>query len=258
MAVILAPARGKKLTGMPTEGLIVLVGLPKAGKTHFVASFPDSVILELEKGGGDRVAGRIQDVKTLQEFREYFKAAIDDPEIKVIGVDTVDRFNDLIEDDIAQARGLSTISERKAGVDGFELWGEHRQRITGFVEACKNCGKLVVVLAHCRDPKLSTDGSVMIPSGVNMPGKSGPYLAAQADAIGYHYKKQIGGQTQYFLTFQGGPLGTWGSRIEELEDKTIQLSKSDPYGSFASIFKTNGKAQDVAPAKTENKKKGGK
>ncbi len=259
MSVTLAPARGKKLTGMPTAGLIVIVGLPKSGKTTFAASFPNSVTLELERGGADRVAGRIQDVENLPDLREYLKAAIEDPEIKTVIVDTIDVFNDLIEADIAQGLGLANMGESKPGVDGYAKWGEHRQRVQGFVEMAKSCKKLVIVLAHCRDPKLGTDGAVAIPAGINMPGKSGPYLAAQADAIGYSYKKQIGASTKYFLTFQGGPLGTWGSRIEELEDKTIELNKADPYGSFAAIFKTNGKVHEVAPAKTETRtKKGGK
>ena len=53
----LVPMRPKLKSGLPTEGLAILVGQPKSGKTTFAASFPDSYVLELEPGGGDRVAG---------------------------------------------------------------------------------------------------------------------------------------------------------------------------------------------------------
>src|SRR5438034_203046 len=46
----LVESRAKLKEGMPTEGLFVLVGLPKSAKTTLAASFPGSYVLELEKG----------------------------------------------------------------------------------------------------------------------------------------------------------------------------------------------------------------
>ena len=48
----------------------------------------------------------------------------------------------------------------------------------------------------------------------------------------------MGRGTEYFLTFQGGPLGNWGSRIDELNDKTLRLPKADPYSAFAAAFES--------------------
>jgi AAA domain len=262
-AMELVNHRGKKETGMLKSGLMVLVGLPKSGKTTFAASFPDSYVLELERGGGDRVAGRIHDIEAqegtidlggeqvpatvLNVFRAGFEAAVMAANIRTIIIDTLDVFSDLVEDEIAKSRGLSAITERKQGVDGFEVWGEYRKRIEGFVAYAKECGKVVLLLAHCKDPKFE-QGTVITPAGINIPGKSGPYIAAQADVIGYTYKKEIGGKTEYWLTFQGGPLGIWGSRVEELNDKTIKLPKQDPYGAFAALFEAPKAAPAPAPA----------
>lgn len=249
--------RGKLKNGIPTEGLMIVVGNPKSGKTTFSASFPDSYVLELEPGGGDRVGGRIHDVKNLAEFREVFKAVVAEPKIKTVVVDTIDQLNCWYEDEVAQKFNLSNITERKAGVDGFQVWGEHRTKIETLVGFLKACGKLVILTAHCREAKTDDSGNIVTPMGINMPGKSGGYLAAQADIIGYAYKKQLGSGTKYFLSFQGGPLGTWGSRVDELNDKVLELPRNSPYSAFEAVFVGQGQAAEKTPLKRTLEAAGG-
>lgn len=234
--VKLVSARKKVKTGIPTEGLLVFIGYPKSGKTTLAADFPDSYVLELEKGGGDRVDGRIHDVSNLDEFRGAIQAAVDAEDVRTIVIDTIDEWGAWTEDEIARSYGLSNILERKAGVDGFELWGEYGRRIEKLVNYMKGSGKLFIVLAHCKDPKLDDQGKLITPAGMNLRGKGGMYIASHADAIGNVTKRQVADKTRHFLSFQGGPLGHWGSRIEELNDKTIQLEPSKPYESFSAAF----------------------
>jgi len=240
----LVPPRPKVKTGQPTEGLMVLVGQPKSGKTSLAASFPDSYVLELEPGGGDRVAGRIHDIDNIHKFREVLKAAAAEPAVKTIVVDSVDVLSDWLEDEIAKSRGLDTMSQRKQGVDGFEMWGEYRQKIEGLVGYLKASKKLIILIAHCKEPKLDSGGNLVSPAGINMPGKAGAFLAAQADMIGFTFKKPLGSGTAYFVTFAGGPLGMWGSRVDELNDKVLQLPHENPYSAFAAVFSSGKKAQE--------------
>lgn len=233
----LVPMRPKLKSGLPTEGLAILVGQPKSGKTTLAASFPDSYVLELEPGGGDRVAGRIHEINDLAEFREVLKTAVKEPSVKTIVVDSLDALSDWMENEVAKARGLETITERKQGVDGFELWGEYRRRVEALIGFLKGCKKLVILIAHCKEPKLDANGTPVTPAGINMPGKAGGFVAAQADMIGFCFKKPMGTGTAYFVTFQGGPLGTWGSRVDELNDKTLQLPRENPYSAFEAVFK---------------------
>ena len=250
----LVPMRPKLKSGLPTEGLAILVGQPKSGKTSFAASFPDSYVMELEAGGGDRVAGRIHEIDNLGEFREVLKTAVKEPSIKTIVVDSLDVLSDWMEDEIAKSRGLQTITERKQGVDGFELWGEYRKRVEALIGFLKACRKLVILIAHCKEPKLDANGNAVTPAGINMPGKSGGFIAAQADMIGFCFKKPLGTGTAYFVTFQGGPLGMWGSRVDELNDKTLQLPQANPYSAFDAVFKTEPSSPKTTP-KTEGGKK---
>lgn len=252
----LALPRPKRKTGLPTDGLMILVGQPKSGKTTLASSFPDSYVLELEHGGGDRVSGRIHDILNFNDFRETLKSAVNEPSIKTIVIDSLDVLSDWIEDEIAKARGLDSITDRKQGVDGFEMWGEYRKRIEALVNYLKSSRKLAILIAHCREPKLDSNGNLVSPAGINMPGKSGSFIAAQADMIGYVYKKPLGSGTAYFMTFQGGPLGMWGSRVDELNDKTLQIPRENPYSAFESVFKTEPPHQ--SETKSTAKTKGGK
>jgi hypothetical protein len=239
---------------------MIIVGQPKSGKTTFASSFPESYVLELEPGGGDRVAGRIHDISEVNTFREALKAAVKEPAIKTIIIDSLDVLSDWLEDEIAKSRGLEAITDRKQGVDGFELWGEYRKRIEALVAYLKASKKLIILIAHCKEPKLDASSNLVSPAGINMPGKSGSFVAAQADMIGYAYKKPLGSGTAYFITFCGGPLGMWGSRVDELNDKTLQLARENPYAAFEAVFKTEPAPKSASQPETKPAQKaaGGK
>jgi len=271
----LVGARKKKKVGMPKSGIFIVVGYPKTGKSKFSASFPNSYGLNVDRGDADRIEGRIEDIddvvdvqgmviKTkLNNFREALAAAIKDPSIETIVIDTIDTLAELLCDEIAQKAGLSKITERMPGVDGFALWGEFGARVDGMIKLFKNSGKLFILCAHLREPKLDDNNKIITPAGINVPGKGGDKLAFAADMIGYAFKREIGGKAEYCLTFQGGPAGRWGSRVDELADQTIKLDHKNPYSSFAALFAEKAATTETAAPKKDDKKpttkaKGGK
>jgi hypothetical protein len=222
---------------------MILVGMPKSGKTTLAASWPGSYVLELEPGGGDRIDGRVHEIKSLVEFRDALKLLIAEPSVKTIVVDSIDVLSDWFEDEIARAAGLTSMTDRKAGVDGWSLWADLRKKLESLIHYLKSSGKFVILIAHTKDPKVDASGSIIIPAGINVSGKGAGFIAANADAIGNSFKKQVGAQTKYFLSFQGGSLGIWGSRIPELEDKTIELPRENPYSAFAELFQSDSKSK---------------
>ncbi|MCX5786076.1 MAG: AAA family ATPase [Elusimicrobia bacterium] len=263
----LVSSRKKKKTGMPKSGICIIVGYPKTGKSKFTASFPNSYVLNMDCGDADHIDGRIEDiedvvdahgniVKTkLDNFREALMVAIKDPSIEVIVIDTIDTLVENICDEIANKAGLSKITDRLPGVDGFSLWGELGARIDGMINLFKKSGKLFILNAHLREPKLDDNNKVITPAGINVPGKSGDKLAFAADMIGYTFKREVGGKTEYCLTFQGGVAGRWGSRVEELSDKTIKLDGDNPYKSFAALFTEKAAMSETAESAKEPEKK---
>lgn len=246
----LAKPRPRVKTGIPTDGLGILCGLPKGGKTTLASTIPGAIVLEMERGGADRIDGWVQEIQDLGTLRMALAAAVEHPDVKAIVIDSIDVFNDWIEAEVCAEFGLETVGERKEGVNGFDVWKTMRARYEGLVSYLKRSGKLAVLIAHSKEPKIDGDGKVVIPAGITIPGKLGGYLAAEADFIGNVFKKQVGSTTQHFLSFQGGPLGTWGSRIPELEDKIIALPRTSQWSAVEAIF--NGKAAALAaPAQND-------
>lgn len=233
--------RDKLKSGMITDGLFVVAGDEKTGKTALLASFPDSYILELDPSGGDRLSGRFHDIKDLKTFRAAFKWAMNEPSIKTIGIDTLTGLSDLFEKEVAAAYGLESMSERKPGVDGFEVWDSYNSKIENLVEYIKSSGKLVVTSVHLRPPKTDDKGTIVAPASIDLYPRAARVVGTKADVIGQTFKKQLAGGAEYYLSFKGSVSGKLGSRVDELNDKEIKLPKANPYSAFEALFKTPAK-----------------
>lgn len=240
----LSPPRGVLKKGVPTDGMWLIAGLPKNGKTTLAASIPGAVILELEKGGADRVSGWVQEVPDMETFRKVFIAAVKEPAVKAIVIDTLDVVIDNIEHEVAELFGLENLNERKDGVSGFAMWGKLQEKVSAMVKAFKECNKLVVLLAHFKEPRIDSEGKLVITNSIQAPGKVGGFICSHADAIGICSKRRLGEKTQYVIKFHGdGIIGAFGSRIPELEDKTVILPKENPWSAIEECFKENKKGE---------------
>lgn len=239
-----------KASGLPTSGLFLVVGHPKSGKTTFAASFPDSYVLELEPRRADRILrGRIDDqIQDLDTFGEVLQKAIEAEDIKTIVIDTVDHLAKWMQDDIAKAAGVEFLGKAEKGVDNRALWGEFAQRVHGLTDYLKESGKLIILVAHCKLPEKDDQGRVIVPAGINISGKGGSYIAAQAEMIGFVGVKTLNGKAQHFLSFKAPTdLAIWRSGIDELHDQEILLDKANPYGSFAAMFGASNGSAKAAP-----------
>lgn len=232
-----------KVTGMPVTGLVLLVGHPKSGKTWLAADAPKSIVIELEKAGGDRVPfGRIQEINcaedgALNTFGETMDAVMSDDSIEIITIDSVDQWAKLIQADIAKAAGVEHIQKPKQGVDSRALWGEFGYRVHTLTDALKGCGKLVILIAHCKPPEKDNDGRVITPAGINISGKGGSYIAAQAEMIGFVGVRVLAGKAQHYITFKApSDIAIWRTRVDELHDREIVLDKKHPWQSLLSVF----------------------
>lgn len=237
---LVAPRQEAPVKGMPTSGLLLLVGHPKSGKTTLAASFPNSYVLELEKNGADRVpfkGARIHDINDLAAFQEIIPLIMAEDEIKTIVIDSIDELASWLQADIAKDAGVEFIGKPRPGVDSRQLWGEFAQRINGLTGYLKESGKLVILIAHCKAPEKDDQGRVITPAGINVSGKGGAYIAAQAEMIGFVGVRTVGGKGQHYLSFKApSDLAIWRSRVDELQDREIILDKANPYKSIEAVF----------------------
>lgn len=256
------PRTKAKVTGMPTSGLMLVVGHPKSGKTWFASSAPDSIVAELEESGADRVPwGRIQEIHcsepdALKQFGQVMELVMSDDSIKTVTIDSVDQLAKIIQDDIAKDAGVEHMQKPKAGVDSRALWGEFAHRVHTITDALKASGKLVILIAHCKPPEKDDQGRVITPAGINVSGKGGSYIAAQAEMIGFVGVRVLAGKAQHYITFKSASdIAIWRSRVDELHEKEIVLDKANPWQSFAAAF---GPAKAPKPEAKLADKKGGK
>jgi hypothetical protein len=267
---VLVEPRTRRKSGMLTSGIAVFVGLEKSGKSAILAS-SGAYVIELDPGDADHLDGRIHDIvpvyddagkviKTpLEVFREVYAAALRDDSIDKIGIDTFGTFVDLQAQEIAEAAGLASILERKKDVNGYALWDELGERTERFIESMRRSGKLFLIGAHSKSPELDDEKKVVIPMGIDTYKTPSSILAKRADMIGYTYKREVGGTNEYRVTFRGGPLGAWGSRVDALNDKEVKLSKENPWASL--VAAANGSQQQQtattpAPAAAAEKSAG--
>jgi len=263
MAIKLAAARSAaKVVGMPTSGIMLVVGHPKSGKTRFAASAPDSIVVELEDKGADRVEfGRIQEIDSedataLDQFDEVMNLIMEDESIKIVTIDSVDQWANMVLADICKKAGIEHINKPKQGVDTRALWGEFGHRVHAITDGLKRCGKLVILIAHCKPPEKDNEGRVITPAGINVSGKGAAYIVAQAEMIGFVGVRVVANKAAHYITFKSASdLAIWRSRVDEVHDREIALDKANPWKSFAAAF---GKPAAAAPkpvAKLAPKKK---
>ena len=253
----LAPFRKEpKVTGIPTEGLFLLIGDTKCGKTTFAASFPDSIVIEMEKGRADRLANaRVQEVNSLEEFGEVLEEIMQHDEIKTVVIDSIDTLAQWVNEDIAKAAGIPFLGKVQKGVDNMSLWGDFGVNVRAMTDFWKSSGKLFIVIAHRRIAQIDREGVVTKPAGINVSGQGGNYVPAQAEMVGFMGVRVLGGKTQHYLTFKGeSDRAIWRSGIKELHDKEIIITEQDPYGCFAAVFnKKDAPRPAVVLASAKNK-----
>lgn len=255
----LAAPRKAPRKGIPTTGMLLFTGLPKSGKNTIALSIPGLVLLETEKMGADHLDGWVQEVGDLATFRLAFKAALKHPDCKAIGVSTFDKLLTWWQDELCAEYGVDSMS---ANLDGVNLWVELRKKVEVFIEVTKTCGKLIVVLAHYKEPKLDKGGSLVVTNNLDAPGKLGGYVCAEADLIGACSKAKVGNKMVFKVSFVGGgEVGAYGGRVKELEGKEIVLPAENPWAAIVAaanegVQKEAVKPSDekAAPAKAKAKK----
>lgn len=248
-----------KVKGIPTRGIFLVVGDTKCGKTTFAASFPDSIVVEMERGRADRLANaRVQEVNSLEEFGGAMELIMPEDSIKTVVIDSVDALAAWMAEDIAKAAGIPFLGKVQKGVDNQSLWGDFGVNVRAMVDWWKQSDKLFILVAHRRPANIDREGVVTKPAGINVSGKGGDYIAQQAEMVGFMGVRVLGGKTQHYLTFRGeSDRAIWRSGVKELHDREVIVTEQDPYGCFASLFKTQTAAPKLTLAPAV-KKSGGK
>lgn len=205
---------------------IVIYSKPKTGKTTAYAGLEDNLILDLENGA-DYVEALKVKVSSLQELLDTGKAikAAGNP-YKFITVDTVTALEDMI---MPLAIKLYKQTPMGKNFDGDNVttlpngagYLYIRQAFFQVLDFIDTLAPTIILSGHIKDKVVDDKGEMVMSANIDLTGKIKSLICANADAIGYMYRK--GNKT--ILSFKTNEEVTCGARPEHLRNEEIVITE---------------------------------
>jgi hypothetical protein len=205
---------------------IVIYSKPKTGKTTAYAGLEDNLILDLENGS-DYVEALKVKVSNLQELLDTGKAikAAGNP-YKFITVDTVTALEDMI---MPLAIKLYRQTPMGKNFDGDTVvtlpngagYLYIRQAFFQVLDFIDTLAPTIILSGHIKDKVVDDKGEMVMSANIDLTGKIKSLICANADAIGYMYRK--GNKT--ILSFKTNEEVTCGARPEHLRNEEIVITE---------------------------------
>jgi len=205
---------------------IVIYSKPKTGKTTAYAGLEDNLILDLENGA-DYVEALKVKVSNLQELLDTGKAikAAGNP-YKFITVDTVTALEDMI---MPLAIKLYRQTPMGKNFDGDTVvtlpngagYLYIRQAFFQVLDFIDTLAPTIILSGHIKDKVVDDKGEMVMSANIDLTGKIKSLICANADAIGYMYRK--GNKT--ILSFKTNEEVTCGARPEHLRNEEIVITE---------------------------------
>jgi hypothetical protein len=205
---------------------IVIYSKPKTGKTTAYAGLEDNLIIDLENGTDFVEALKVK-VNTLQELLETGKAvkAAGSP-YKFITIDTVTALEDMI---MPLAIKLYKATPMGKNFDGDTVvtlpngagYLYIRQAFFQVLDFIDTLAPTIILSGHIKDKVVDDKGEMVMSANIDLTGKIKSLICANADAIGYMYRK--GNKT--ILSFKTNEEVTCGARPEHLRNEEIVITE---------------------------------
>jgi hypothetical protein len=205
---------------------IVIYSKPKTGKTTAYAGLEDNLILDLENGT-DYVEALKVKIGSLQELLDTGKAikAAGNP-YKFITIDTVTALEDMIMPLAVKLYRATSMGKNFDGDTVVTLpngagYLYIRQAFFQVLDFIDTLAPTIILSGHIKDKVVDDKGEMVMSANIDLTGKIKSLICANADAIGYMYRK--GNKT--ILSFKTNEEVTCGARPEHLRNEEIVISE---------------------------------
>jgi len=205
---------------------IVIYSKPKTGKTTAYAGLEDNLIIDLENGA-DYVEALKVKVSSLQELLDTGKAikAAGNP-YKYITIDTVTALEDMIMPLAIKLYRQTPMGKNYDGDNVTTLpngagYLYIRQAFFQVLDFIDTLAPTIILSGHIKDKVVDDKGEMVMSANIDLTGKIKSLICANADAIGYMYRK--GNKT--ILSFKTNEEVTCGARPEHLRNEEIVISE---------------------------------
>jgi hypothetical protein len=224
MSIVLPTSKVKAERVNPKR--IIIYSKPKTGKTTAYAGLEDNLIIDLEDGA-DYVEALKVKVSSLQELLDTGKAikAAGNP-YKYITIDTVTALEDMIMPLAIKLYRQTSMGKNYDGDNVTTLpngagYLYIRQAFFQVLDFIDTLAPTIILSGHIKDKVVDDKGEMVMSANIDLTGKIKSLICANADAIGYMYRK--GNQT--ILSFKTNEEVTCGARPEHLRNEEIVISE---------------------------------
>ena len=224
MSIILPTEKVKATQVNPKR--IVIYSKPKTGKTTAYAGLENNLILDLENGSEYVDALKIP-ITCLQDLLDAGKAikAAGKP-YKYVTVDTVTALEDMIMPLAVNLYQKTSMGKNFTGDSVLNLANGAgylyiRQAFFQVLDFIDTLAPHIILSGHIKDKQVDDKGEMVMAANIDLTGKIKSLICAQADAIGYMYRKG----DQCILSFKTNDEVTCGARPEHLRNEEIVVSE---------------------------------
>jgi hypothetical protein len=210
---------------------LIIYSKPKTGKTSAFAGLDENLIIDLENGSDYVEALKIQ-VNSLQELLDAGKAikAAGNP-YKFVTIDTVTALEDMVGPLAIKLYRQTSMGKNYDGDNILSLpngagYLYLRQAFFQVLDFIDTLAPHIILAGHIKDKQVDDKGEMVLAANIDLTGKIKSLICANADAIGYMYRK--GNKT--ILSFKTSEEVTCGARPEHLRNEEIVVSEMNEKG----------------------------
>jgi len=224
MSIVL-PTKKVKADRVNPKRLIVY-SKPKTGKTTAFAGLDDNLIIDLENGA-DYVEAMKVKANNLQELKEVGKAIKEAGyPYQYITIDTVTALEDMVMPLAINLYKQTPMGKNYSGDSILTLpngagYLYVRQAFFQVLDFIDTLAPHIILSGHIKDKQVDDKGEMVMSANIDLTGKIKSLICANADAIGYMYRK--GNET--ILSFKTNEEVTCGARPEHLRNEEIIISE---------------------------------
>ena len=223
MSIVLPTSKVKASQVNPKR--LIIYSKPKTGKTTAFAGLEDNLIIDLENGS-DYVDALKVKANSLKELLDIGNSIIEAGKpYKYVTIDTVTALEDMImplaiklykQTPMGKNFDGDTVSTLPNGAGYLYI----RQAFFQVLDFIDTLAPTIILSGHIKDKVVDDKGEMVMSANIDLTGKIKSLICANADAIGYMYRK--GNKT--ILSFKTNEEVTCGARPEHLRNKEIEVS----------------------------------
>jgi hypothetical protein len=231
----------KKSTGeMTLPPRVIIHGLTGAGKTSFGASCPTPVFASVEKNAFGKLKVDYQEIDSSKDLLGFTAMLLKEQhEFKSFVLDTVDWMDKVIQQEVCDAEKVDGIEKVGGGYGkGYKAVQERWIKIADALERLQVEKKMIVVLLAHSIVKTQTppDSEPYDRWQLNVPDKTGTFLAEWSDIVGYlkgritATEKQVGMKTVHKAIGKGDRVLLTSNHPAYLAKNRYSLPTEIPVG----------------------------